>query len=72
MKYYVAYLLLLILAIGLPIAVFTAPWHIDWAYWLQPKVIEWTMVWGVVSIALIWALCRLTLNWSEGRSLEKQ
>jgi len=72
MKYYVAYLLLLVLAVGLPAAVLTAPWNIDWAYWLQPAVVEWTIAWGIVSIASMWGICRLTVDWSERRSYENQ
>ncbi len=72
MKCYVAYLLLFIMAVGLPTAVLTAPWNIDWAYWLQPKVIEWSIVWGVISAGLLWGLYRLTAVWSQERSLENQ
>ncbi|MDP7548507.1 MAG: hypothetical protein QGF20_14545 [Alphaproteobacteria bacterium] len=72
MKYYVAYFLLLVLIVGLPAAILAAPWNIDWAYWLRPRVIEWTVVWSVVVAALLWGFYRLTVGWSEGRSLEKQ
>ena len=72
MKYYIAYLLLFVLAVGLPVAVLTAPWPIDWAYWLRPEVIQWTLVWAVSAAALFWGLYHLNVGRSAGRSLEKQ
>ncbi len=64
MKNYVAYLLLLVLIVGLPAAVLSMPWNIDWAYWLQAKVMIGAAGWIVVSSALLWGSLRLS-KWLE-------
>jgi hypothetical protein len=65
MKYFVAYLLLLVMVVGLPAAVLSAPWHIDWAYWLHPVVFEWTLAWSVVAVTALCGLYRLAACRSE-------
>lgn len=52
MKYFVAYILLLILVIGLPVAVLMAPWNIDWAYWMQLEVPAWKAAWFALACVL--------------------
>ena len=64
MKNYVAYFLLLALVVGLPAAVIAMPWNIEWAYWLQPKVMIGTAGWIVVAYALSWGTYRL-FKWTE-------
>ncbi len=73
MKNYVAYFLLLVLVIGLPVAVLTMPWNIAWAHWLQPKAIIGALGWIVVSGALVWGAYRLfkgTMRRSDTGPLE--
>ncbi|MBT3371014.1 MAG: hypothetical protein HOA08_00985 [Rhodospirillaceae bacterium] len=71
MKYYLAYFLLLVMVVGLPVAILFAPWNFDWAYWLHPEVFEWTLAWSVVAIASLCGLYQLAACWSEGQPLEK-
>jgi hypothetical protein len=59
-KYIVAYFLLLVLITGLPIVVFTAPWGIDWAYWMQVDVMAWNAGWIFAAALLLLVLTRLT------------
>lgn len=66
MKNYVAYFLLLVLAIGLPVAMLTMPWNIAWANWLQPTAIIGTAGWIVVSGALVWGIYRLFKGVARG------
>jgi hypothetical protein len=69
MKYLVAYVLLLALVVALPVAILTAPWNIDWVYWLKPDVLKWTMTWSAVSSVSIWTIYQLTMGWSDQPSL---
>jgi uncharacterized membrane protein len=67
MRNYVAYFLLLVLVVGLPVAVLSMPWSIDWAYWLQAKVMIGAAGWIIVSSALLWATLQLS-KWLERMS----